>query len=82
MNEDEEYKVELSSLSKTYEENGKSVEVEIYKGEDEEGWILEVLDDYGNSMIAEVQFETEQMAWDRFILDVNKDGIDAFIGIK
>lgn len=82
MNHDEEYKVELSSLSKTYNKDGKSVEVEIYKGEDDEGWILEVLDNLGNSMIADEQFETEQKAWNQFIQDVERDGIDAFIGTK
>jgi len=77
--EDEEYAVELSSLSQPYSENGKTVEVEIYKGEDDEGWILEVLDTKGNSMIAEEMFKTDKEAWDQFVLDVKEEGIDTFI---
>ena len=78
--EDDEYEVKLSPLSQAYCENGKTVEVEIYKGEDNEGWILEILDKQGNSMIAEEMFETDQEAWNQFISDVKEDGIDAFIG--
>lgn len=80
--EDDDYEVKLSPLSKKYSEGNKSVEVEIYKGEDDEGWILELLDNLGNSMIADEMFKTEQEAWDQFIDDVKNDGIDAFIGRK
>ena len=80
--EDDDYEVILSSLSKTYSEGDLSVEVEIYKGEDDEGWILEILDNLGNSMIAEEQFQTEQAAWDQFVSDVTKNGIESFIGHK
>lgn len=78
--EDENYKIELSSLSQPYSENGKTVEVEIYKGEDDKGWILEILDTSGNSMIADEMYETDTEAWNQFIADVKKEGIDAFIG--
>jgi hypothetical protein len=77
--DDDDYHVELSPLSRPYSENGKSVEVEIYKGEDDEGWILEILDTKGNSMIAEEMFKTDKEAWDQFIMDVKEDGIEAFI---
>jgi len=78
--EDEEYEVKLSSLSQSYSENGKSVEVEIYIGDDDDGWILEILDDQGNSMIGEEKFKTDKEAWNQFITDVKEEGIDAFIG--
>jgi|GEM_PF-4535368 len=77
--EEDDYKVILSPLSKTYSEGTKSVEVEIYKGEEEEGWILEILDGLGNSMIADEMFKTAQEAWDQFMEDIKKDGIDSFI---
>lgn len=57
--EDEYYDVKLSPLSQPYSENLKTVEVEIYKGEEDDGWILEVLDTRGNSMIADEIFETD-----------------------
>ena len=78
--EDEEYEIKLSPLSQTYSENGKTVEVEIYKGEEDEGWILEVLDKRGNSMIGEEMFKTDREAWDQFVSNVKEEGIDTFIG--
>ncbi len=82
MNSEDDYEVKLSALFQTYKEGDKSVEVEIYKGEDDDGWILEILDGLGNSMISDEMFLTEQQAWDQFVTDVKEDGIDAFIGLK
>ncbi len=79
MTDEEEYDVILSDLTHVYEEDGKSVTVEIYS--DGEGkWILEILDKKGNSFIGDEHFETEQSALDQFQSDVKESGIDAFIG--
>jgi hypothetical protein len=53
--------------------------VNTYKGDDDAGWILEILDGYGNSTSADEQFATKQQAWDQFITDIKNDGIDTFI---
>ena len=78
-NEDDDYEVILSPLSYKHVEGDKSVVVEIYRGEDEKRWILEILDIYGNSLIGDELFDTEQQALDEFKKDLKKEGIDYFI---
>jgi hypothetical protein len=46
---DEEYKIMHSPLERRITERGVSVEVLIYRGEDDAGWILEVVDHTGGS---------------------------------
>ena len=69
----------LSELTHVYKEAGKQVTVEIYS--DGEGkWIVEILDDRGNSFVGENLFETELDALAEFQKDVKQNGIDFFIG--
>ena len=44
---DEEYKIIHSPLERRVSERGVSVEVLIYRGKDDAGWILEVVDHTG-----------------------------------
>ena len=48
---DEEYKVIHSPLERRISERGISIEVLIYHGEDDAGWILEVVDHTGGSTV-------------------------------
>lgn len=68
-----------SPLNRTVSRNGKSVEVEIYRAENEE-WILEVIDEYGNSTVWNDPFPTDQAALDEATRAIDEDGIDAMIG--
>ena len=82
MNDEDDIEIIMSDLCRTYTERNKSIEVEIYKGVDDEGWFLEILDQYGNSMLWDEMFKTEQEALAQFESDLKKEGIDIFIGKK
>jgi uncharacterized protein len=59
--------------------DGKTVRVEIYEA-GEGGWLLEVVDDYGNSTVWDDPFATDQGALDEVLKAVNEEGIDSLIG--
>ena len=68
-----------SPLCQSVTRDGKTVQVEIY--EDGEGaWLLEVVDDYGNSTVWDASFVTDQEALDEVLKTINEDGIDSLIG--
>lgn len=76
---EEDIKIILSPLSYTHIEGDRAVVVEIFKGEDDPQWFLEVLDEYGNLRSYDGFFDTEEQALAQFKEDVERDGIDAFI---
>ena len=45
---DDDVEIEMSPLCQELTDSGKTVQVEIYRGE-EKGWILEVVDEEGSS---------------------------------
>lgn len=76
----EEIEIIISPLSCEYSHDGKTVELQVYRGEDDEGWILEVEDEYGNSTVWEGFFETDQLALDEFHATIKQEGIGSLIG--
>ena len=65
---DEDNEIEYSPLSRKIEKDGKVVEVQIYYSEEdppkESGWVLEIVDKYGNSTIYNELFKNDQEALD------------------
>lgn len=49
--------IEMSPLNQALTSDGKTVQVEIYRG-DGEGWILEIIDEFGNSTVWDEPFDT------------------------
>ncbi|NIA52681.1 UPF0149 family protein [Massilia sp. TW-1] len=78
-NIDDDIPLIYSPLNGTVSRNGRSVEVEIYRAENEE-WILEVVDEHGNSTVWEGLFSTDQAALDEALRTIDEQGIDAVIG--
>ena len=76
----EEYKVEASPLSQPLTSGGKTVQVDIYSGEDENGWVLDITDEYGNSSIWGDLFPTDKAALIEARKAIIAEGIDNFIG--
>ena len=68
-----------SLLSQKFTQDGKTVEICIYRMPDSP-WVLEVVDDFGNSTVWDEQFETDHDALDCALDEIEEDGIDAFIG--
>lgn len=78
-NFDDDAPIVYSPLSRTLTHDGRTVEITIYGGESE-CWILEVIDEYGNSTVWNDLFPTDQAALDEAIRAVDADGIDTLIG--
>lgn len=76
----EEIEIEISPLGCEYSLDGKTVQVEIYRGAEEPGWILEVVDELGNSTVWEEPLETDQAALDQFYATIKEEGLDSLIG--
>ncbi|MGK2944932.1 MAG: hypothetical protein ACSLFC_09360 [Desulfuromonadales bacterium] len=75
----EEYEVKYSPLCQIVERDGKEVEVMIYEDGDG-GWILEVVDEHGNSTVWDAPFDTDQEALDVVMECIEDEGIDSLIG--
>ena len=75
----EEYNLEYSSYCQTFQRDGKSVEINIFRG-DEEGWLLEVIDEYNNSTVWDDPFESDDEAFKEAIDTIENEGISALIG--
>ena len=75
---DEEYKIIRSPLERRVTERGVSVEVLIYRGEDDAGWILEVVDHTGGSTIWDDAFPTDRAALDEALRTIEREGIACF----
>ena len=78
-NIDDDLPLIYSSLNQTVSRDGSSVEVEIYRAENED-WILEVVDQHGNSTVWNDPFPTDQSALDEVMRTIDEQGIDAVIG--
>ena len=68
-----------SALNQTYTKNGKSVEIYIYRMPNT-SWILEVVDSFGNSTVFDDEFATDSEALSYVIEEIERDGIEGFIG--
>lgn len=68
-----------SPLSQTITRDGKSVEVHIYD-DGNDGWILEVVDQYWNSTVWDLPFPTDTEALDEVLKTIEEEGIEVLIG--
>ena len=75
---DDEYPLH-SPLSQSVTRNGKTVQIEIYEDGDG-GWLLEVIDEHGNSTVWEEPFQSDREALDEALKDIDEEGIDSLIG--
>jgi len=77
---DEEYELITSPLSQTVSLEGETVQVEIYRGVDDKGWVLEVVDKYGNSAVWDDLFDTDNAAYKEVLSTIELEGIQSLIG--
>jgi hypothetical protein len=73
-----DYTIIHSPLQRRVTRDGISVDVMIYRGEDEEGWILEVVDHLGGSTVWDDRFPTDQAALDEAMAAIEVEGIGSF----
>jgi len=79
MTEDNYYQVH-SPLAQSVTRDGKTVQVEIYE-DDEGGWLLEVVDEHGNSTVWNEPFLSDKDALDEALRTIAEEGIESLIGI-
>ena len=66
----------MSPLCREIVEDGTRVQVDIYRGMDALGWILEVIDEENDSTDP---FDTDQEALDAVLEVIEQDGIRSFL---
>lgn len=69
----------ISPLSQGVTRDGKQIKFEIYD-DGEGGWLLESVDEHGNSMVWDNAFPTDQAALDEGMRTIADEGIDVLIG--
>jgi hypothetical protein len=78
----DEIKIINSPLSQLSMRDGTTIDIQIYRGEHEEGWILEVIDAEGGSTVWTNTFQTEQTALDEVIQTIASEGIGCFLAVE
>jgi hypothetical protein len=69
-----------SPLAQSVTRDGKTVRVDICTS-DAGGWLLEVVDEHGNSTVRDDSFASDQQALDEALRTIDVEGIDALIGM-
>ena len=75
----EEVDLIFSEHCRAVTHNGKTVKVEIYSS-GKNDWILEVVDEHGNSTVWDDPFPTDAEAYKEFHRTLDEEGIDSLIG--
>ena len=69
----------MSELCETIVRMGKTIDIKIFS-DDKDGWLLEVVDQYGNSSVWDESFPTDMAAYNEVVEVIHTEGIDALIG--
>ena len=69
----------MSPLCREIIEDGTRIQVDIYRGENESVWILEVIDEENASTVWDEPFDTDQEALDTVMKVIEQDGIRSFL---
>ena len=69
----------MSPLCREIIQDGTRVQVDIYRGEDESGWILEVIDKENASTVWDEPFDTDREALEEVMEVIERDGIRSFL---
>jgi uncharacterized protein len=79
--ENEDAEIVVSPLCRSVELDGATVEIHIYRGDDEETWVLEIVDQQGTSTIWDDRFESDQEALDEALSALELEGIRPFLTV-
>jgi hypothetical protein len=69
----------MSPLCRGITGDGTKIQVDIYRGEDDPGWILEVIDEENASTVWNEPFDTDREALDTVMEVIELDGIRSFL---
>ena len=68
-----------SPLQQRHTSNGHTVEICIYKLEQDEEWLLELVDAGGTSTVWVEKFPTDQAALEEALRSIAVDGVEGFL---
>jgi hypothetical protein len=69
----------MSPLCREISGDGTRIQIDIYRGEDDPGWILEVIDKENASTVWNEPFDTDREALDTVMEVIELDGIRSFL---
>ena len=69
----------ISSLSRTVKRDGITVEISIYRLEEQTSWTLEVVNSAGTSIVWDDAFDTDEDAYAEFERTVKEEGMKTFL---
>jgi hypothetical protein len=69
----------MSPLCREITVDGTTIQIDIYRGDGDSGWILEVIDEESASTIWDEPFDTDQEALDAVLIVIEQDGIRSFL---
>jgi hypothetical protein len=69
----------VSGLSRTYSNEGVTVDVQIYRFEDSPNWAFDVVNEGGTSSVWDLLFETDAEAYQAFEDVIEEKGITFFL---
>ena len=78
MNDELEDELVISPLGCKIAREGIEVEICIYRGASEEGWLLEIVDQKDGSTVWDDRYPTEQAALDEAMDTIANEGIGSF----
>lgn len=67
-----------SSQCQVLEQDGVTLEVKIYRGPVDDGWLLEVVNPNGSSIVWDDLFQSDDDAWLEFQQTLQEEGLSAF----
>jgi hypothetical protein len=76
---DDEIEIENSPLSREIVRDGVTVDIRIYRGSDDEAWLLEVVNERNTSIVWDEQFPTDQAALNEALREIEEEGIAVFL---
>ena len=76
---DREPNIVVSGLSRMITADGITVDVQIFRLEQDPQWTLEVTNDKGTSTVWDAMFDTDDEAFAAFQLTAQEEGMDAFL---
>ena len=76
---EDEYEIENSPVCRKETRDGQPVEIQIYRGGNDDGWILEVVDEKGASTVWDDQFPTDQATLEAVMTTIEEEGISTFL---
>jgi hypothetical protein len=65
----------MSPLCREMSGDGTKIQIDIYRGEDESGWVLEVIDEENTSTVWDDPFDTDQEALNEVMEVIEREGI-------